>query len=244
VSCARQEGRNWRPARAARDGRRGWMASADSARHSYPLRPCARALARAAYLHRLVQNPISAKHRILPLHCVPRDNVVEAVQLGQRVDDVARERARARVPRHAGRHVLGRRVRQLHPGRRTTGSSWPPSCQYCRVIVRQRRDAVSHGQGMVWYGMVPLLPPGPQSLRPGGGSWIGRRLSMLRLSPFKVVSTIAIQFTQPLGKRAPTARGLEITSRSTCALVLPPATRSALPRLGRARLWPSVDAPQ
>jgi hypothetical protein len=39
--------------------------------------------------------------------------------------------------------------------------------------------------GMVWYGMVPLLPPGPQSLRPSGGSWIGRRLSMLRLSPFR-----------------------------------------------------------
>jgi hypothetical protein len=38
---------------------------------------------------------------------------------------------------------------------------------------------------VVWYGMVPLLPPGPQSLRPGGGSWIGRRLSMLRLSPFR-----------------------------------------------------------
>jgi hypothetical protein len=37
----------------------------------------------------------------------------------------------------------------------------------------------------VWYGMVPLLPPGPQSLRPGGGGWIGRRLSMLRLSPFR-----------------------------------------------------------
>jgi hypothetical protein len=33
--------------------------------------------------------------------------------------------------------------------------------------------------------MVPLLPPGPKSLRPGGGSWIGRRLSMLRLSPFR-----------------------------------------------------------
>jgi hypothetical protein len=39
--------------------------------------------------------------------------------------------------------------------------------------------------GMVWYGMVPLLPPGPQSLRPGGGSWIGHQLSMLRLSPFR-----------------------------------------------------------
>jgi hypothetical protein len=39
--------------------------------------------------------------------------------------------------------------------------------------------------GMVRYGMVPLLPPGPQSLRPGGGSWIGRQLSMLRLSPFR-----------------------------------------------------------
>jgi hypothetical protein len=38
---------------------------------------------------------------------------------------------------------------------------------------------------MVWYGMVPLLPPEPQSLRPGGGSWIGRQLSMLRLSPFR-----------------------------------------------------------
>jgi hypothetical protein len=38
---------------------------------------------------------------------------------------------------------------------------------------------------LVWYGMVPLLPPGPQSLRPGGGSWIGRQLSMLRLSPFR-----------------------------------------------------------
>jgi hypothetical protein len=38
---------------------------------------------------------------------------------------------------------------------------------------------------MVWYGMVPLLPPGPQLLRPGGGSWIRRRLSMLRLSPFR-----------------------------------------------------------
>jgi hypothetical protein len=36
-----------------------------------------------------------------------------------------------------------------------------------------------------WYGMRPLLPPGPQSLRPGGGSWIGRRLSMLRLSPLR-----------------------------------------------------------
>jgi hypothetical protein len=34
-------------------------------------------------------------------------------------------------------------------------------------------------------GIVPLLPPGPQSLRPGGGSWIGRRLSMLGLSPFR-----------------------------------------------------------
>jgi hypothetical protein len=42
-----------------------------------------------------------------------------------------------------------------------------------------------HWYGMVWYGMVPLLPPGPQSLRPSGGSWIGRRLSMLRLSPFR-----------------------------------------------------------
>jgi hypothetical protein len=41
--------------------------------------------------------------------------------------------------------------------------------------------------GMVWYGMVPLLPRGPQSLRPGGGSWIriGRRLSTLRLRPFR-----------------------------------------------------------
>jgi hypothetical protein len=29
------------------------------------------------------------------------------------------------------------------------------------------------------YCMVPLLPPGPQSLRPSGGSWIGRRLSIL-----------------------------------------------------------------
>jgi hypothetical protein len=37
----------------------------------------------------------------------------------------------------------------------------------------------------VWYGMVPFLTPGPQSLRPGGGSWIGRRLSTLRLSPFR-----------------------------------------------------------
>jgi hypothetical protein len=36
---------------------------------------------------------------------------------------------------------------------------------------------------MVWYGMVPLLPPGPQSWRPGGGSWIGGRLSVLRRSP-------------------------------------------------------------
>jgi hypothetical protein len=37
------------------------------------------------------------------------------------------------------------------------------------------------------YSMVlwSLLPPGPQSLRSGGGSWIGRRLSMLRLSPFR-----------------------------------------------------------
>jgi hypothetical protein len=33
---------------------------------------------------------------------------------------------------------------------------------------------------MVWYGMVPLLPPGPQSLRPGGGSWIGRQQSQNR----------------------------------------------------------------
>jgi hypothetical protein len=28
--------------------------------------------------------------------------------------------------------------------------------------------------GMVWYGTVPLLPLGPQSLRLSGGSWIGR----------------------------------------------------------------------
>jgi hypothetical protein len=40
----------------------------------------------------------------------------------------------------------------------------------------------------VWYGTVPLLAPGPQSLRPSGGSWIGRRLSMLRLSPFRPVT--------------------------------------------------------
>jgi hypothetical protein len=33
---------------------------------------------------------------------------------------------------------------------------------------------------MVWYGAPPT--PGPQSLRPGGDSWIGRRLSMLRVS--------------------------------------------------------------
>jgi hypothetical protein len=38
---------------------------------------------------------------------------------------------------------------------------------------------------MFWYGMVPLLPPGSQSMQPGGGSWAGRRLSMLRLSPFR-----------------------------------------------------------
>jgi hypothetical protein len=43
---------------------------------------------------------------------------------------------------------------------------------------------LSYWYGMV-SGMVPLLPPGPQSLRPGGGSWIGRGLSMLRLSPFR-----------------------------------------------------------
>jgi hypothetical protein len=54
--------------------------------------------------------------------------------------------------------------------------------------------------GVVWYGMVPLLPHGPQSLRPGGGSWIGRQLRMLRLSPFRprliLMCLLAQGFTQ------------------------------------------------
>jgi hypothetical protein len=33
---------------------------------------------------------------------------------------------------------------------------------------------------MVWYGMVPLLPPVSQSLRPGGGFRTGLRLSAVR----------------------------------------------------------------
>jgi hypothetical protein len=58
-----------------------------------------------------------------------------------------------------------------------------PACQPVLLTDRMTlHDVVLYG--MVWYGMVPLLPPGPQSLRPSGGSWIGRRLSMLRLSPF------------------------------------------------------------
>jgi hypothetical protein len=50
-------------------------------------------------------------------------------------------------------------------------------------------DCSHRPHGMEWYGMVPLLPPGPQSLRPSGGSWIGRQLSMLRLSPFRPRTT-------------------------------------------------------
>jgi hypothetical protein len=49
-----------------------------------------------------------------------------------------------------------------------------------RIVIDQLQQCL-----MVWYGMVPLLPRGPQSLRRSGGSWIGRRLSMLRLSPFR-----------------------------------------------------------
>jgi hypothetical protein len=51
-------------------------------------------------------------------------------------------------------------------------------------VFAKTEEPFSHKRPVVvWYGMVPLLPPGPQSLRPGGGSWIGRQLSMLRLSP-------------------------------------------------------------
>jgi hypothetical protein len=39
----------------------------------------------------------------------------------------------------------------------------------------------------------------------------------------------------------PPFQSLEITSRSTCAPPLPPAAPSAPPKLGRARLWPSVN---
>jgi hypothetical protein len=60
-------------------------------------------------------------------------------------------------------------------------SRWPER----RTDVQSPIQYLIPVSGMVWYGMVPLLPPGPQSLRPGGGSWIGRRLSMLRLRPFR-----------------------------------------------------------
>jgi hypothetical protein len=55
---------------------------------------------------------------------------------------------------------------------------------------------------MVWYGMVPLLPPGPQSLRPGGGSWIGRRLSMLRLSRCNTLFTTYCLFLRNFATEA------------------------------------------
>jgi hypothetical protein len=54
-----------------------------------------------------------------------------------------------------------------------------------RPAVHPVSEQHRRGIPVVRYGMVPLPPPGPQSLRPSGGSWIGRRLSMLRLSPFR-----------------------------------------------------------
>jgi hypothetical protein len=49
-----------------------------------------------------------------------------------------------------------------------------------------------------------LLPPGPQSLRPGGDSWIGRQLGILRLSLFRDEFALVrrwVSFPQPRDKR-------------------------------------------
>jgi hypothetical protein len=61
-----------------------------------------------------------------------------------------------------------------------------------------------------WYGMVPLLPPGPQSMQPGGGSWTGRRLSMLRLSPFRLQAE-----AWSGGARGRPCSGLRLSGRNT-----------------------------
>jgi hypothetical protein len=70
--------------------------------------------------------------------------------------------------------------------------------------------------------MVRLLPPGPQSLRPGGGSSTGRRLSMLRLSPFRPrLLEMGFVSTGASSSRAASLRHFSVLSGS------PPAQRDA-----------------
>jgi hypothetical protein len=103
-----------------------------------------------------------------------------------------REQGRARVfGRNTSQHPARRTPTSRAPAPKTLAQAahpcdpWPRVSGGCTAgppAERSRRRGP--GFGYAWYGMVPLLPPVPQSftLRPGGGSWTGRRLSMLRLT--------------------------------------------------------------
>jgi hypothetical protein len=164
---------------------------------------------------------------------------------------VAPRRARRARRRRAGQELAGASTESaLFDTSRDSDRARARALTACLHLATAEK-----GYGMVWYGA-----PGPQSLRPGGGSWIGRQLSISvswgaaaqarenwrKLAARLPLAPVPME-TKPISEQARTERTQSEPRRrgksTNCALQPLPPSATLLPLPARPLPLPATPCP-